>query len=189
MNYGPTSIAVELKEKSMVDKMKKLDGLYCLGEKLKVRRLNEETAQTNAIAAAITVAALKSLTSGGANGNEGDGELNLKAGSLKTVNPSSVIKISNVFDREEELTPDLYEDLFEDMEDEFRKIPHLKRIKIIRNNEEKLGVEVGSIFVEFLDKQSATTALKKIKGRIYDGREIKATYVDEKLYYKDLIVE
>lgn len=44
MEYGPTSIAVELKEKWMVDKFKKLDGIYCLGEKLKVRRLNEETA-------------------------------------------------------------------------------------------------------------------------------------------------
>lgn len=184
MNYGPSSIAVELKDKSMLDKVKKLDGLHCLGEKLKVRKLNEETAQTNAIAAAITVAALKSLTSG----NE-EAEINLKASSLKTVNPSSVIKISNVHDREEDLTPEIYEDLFEDMEDEFIKIPHLKRIKIIRNGEERLGAEVGTVFVEFRDKKSAEIALKKMKGRIYDGREIKATYIDEKLYYQDLFVE
>jgi len=44
MTYGPTSIAVELKEKRMLDKMKKLDGIHCLGEKLKIRKLNEETA-------------------------------------------------------------------------------------------------------------------------------------------------
>lgn len=110
MTYGPTSIAVELKEKWMLDKVKKLDGIHCLGEKLKIRKLNEETAQTNALAAAITVAALKSLTSGGAGG-EGEAELNMKAGSLKTVNPSSVIKVSNILDREEELTPELYEEL------------------------------------------------------------------------------
>ena len=48
MNNGPTSIAVELQDKSMVDRMKKLDGIKCLGESLKVRRVNEETAQTNA---------------------------------------------------------------------------------------------------------------------------------------------
>jgi hypothetical protein len=64
MNNGPTSIAVELLEKSMVDRLKKLDGTPCLGEKLKVRKVNEETAQTNAQAAAITLAALKSLTTG-----------------------------------------------------------------------------------------------------------------------------
>jgi len=78
--------------------------------------------------------------------------LNLRAGSLKTVNPSSVIKITNIFDREDELTPEIYEELYEDMEEEFRKIPHLKRIKIIRNTEEKLGAETGSIFVEFMDR-------------------------------------
>jgi hypothetical protein len=48
MNYGPTSIAVELLNKSMVDKLKKLDGIHCLGENLRVRRVNEETASTNA---------------------------------------------------------------------------------------------------------------------------------------------
>ncbi len=43
MNYGPTSISVELKEKWMVDKFKRLDGTRCLGESLKIRRINEET--------------------------------------------------------------------------------------------------------------------------------------------------
>jgi len=52
--------------------------------------------------------------------------LNLRAGSLKTVNPSSVIKITNIFDREDELTPEIYEELYEDMEEEFRKITHLR---------------------------------------------------------------
>lgn len=64
MNNGPSSIAVELKDRSMVDEIKKLDGVNCLGEKLKVRRVNEETVQTNAQAAAITLAAFKSLTTG-----------------------------------------------------------------------------------------------------------------------------
>lgn len=57
MNNGPTSIAVELKDKSMVDKIKKLDGILCLGENLVIRKLNEETAQTNMYSAAITLVA------------------------------------------------------------------------------------------------------------------------------------
>jgi hypothetical protein len=120
------------------------------------------------------LAALKALTTG-----TGEAELNLKAGTLKTVNVSSVLKISNVFDREDEMTPEIYEDLFEDMEAEFAKIPHLKRIKVVRNGEEKLGAEVGCVFVEFRDKKSSELGLKMIKGRIYDGREIKCCYVDE----------
>lgn len=167
----------------MVDKIKKLDGIHCLGESLRIRRLNEETTQTNMYSAAITLVALQNLI------GTGDAQLNLKSGSLKTVNVSSVIKVSNLLDREQELTPDLYEELFEDMEDEFSKVPHLKRIKVIRNGEERLGAEVGSVFVEFRDKKSAEVALKKMKGRIYDGRDIKVSYIEEKLYYKELNVE
>jgi len=35
------------------------------------------------------------------------------------VNVSSVLKVSNIFDREEEMTAEIYEDLHEDMEAEF----------------------------------------------------------------------
>ena len=65
ISHGPSSCSVTLEEKSMVEKFKNLlDGYVCLGQKLKVRRLNEETAQTNAQAAAITLAAFNSLTTG-----------------------------------------------------------------------------------------------------------------------------
>jgi hypothetical protein len=48
MTNGPTSIAVELADKGMVEKLKKLDGkIVCLGEPLHIRKLNEETVHTN----------------------------------------------------------------------------------------------------------------------------------------------
>jgi hypothetical protein len=31
MNYGPSSVSVELQDRSMVDQLKKLNGLNCLG--------------------------------------------------------------------------------------------------------------------------------------------------------------
>jgi len=45
-----------------------------------------------------------------------------KTNSLKTLNPSRILKISNVFDRECELTPDVYEELKEDFEGEMSTI-------------------------------------------------------------------
>jgi RNA recognition motif-containing protein len=117
-----------------------------------------------------------------------DPELNVKASTLKTVNVSTVLKLSNLFDREEEMTPEIYEDMKEDMEGEFSKVPHLKRVKVVRHGEEKLGAEVGCVFVEFRDKKSAELGLKMMKGRIYDGREIKVNFVDEKLYYSELVI-
>lgn len=59
----------------MVDKIKKLDGVKCLGENMRVRRINEETVQTNAQAAAIALAALKSLTYGNTNAGGNSNEI------------------------------------------------------------------------------------------------------------------
>jgi len=41
---------------------------------------------------------------------------------------------------------------------------------------------VGSIFVEFKDVKGAQLGLKQVKGRIYDGFEVKCIFVDEKVY-------
>ena len=37
------SVTVEVADQNMVEKMRKLDGVLCLGEKMKVRRVGEET--------------------------------------------------------------------------------------------------------------------------------------------------
>lgn len=42
------SIQVELANQDMIEQFKRLDGIECLGEILKVRRIGEETTQTNA---------------------------------------------------------------------------------------------------------------------------------------------
>ena len=46
-----------------------------------------------------------------------------------------------------------------------------------------LGAEVASVFVEFRDKRSAEQGIKLIKGRVYDGREIKVSFIEESVYY------
>ena len=65
------------------------------------------------------------------------------------------------------------------MEEQLSAIPLLQRIKIIRKGEEKFGAEVGSIFVEFGDKKSASIALENLKGRLYDGRYLQVCFIDE----------
>lgn len=117
--------------------IKKLDGQLCLGESLKVRKIGEETTETNIQASVTALNALNMLT--GARKNQrsaaedetedpyaglesGPTTLITKTNSLKTLNPSRILKISNVFDRECELTPDVYEELKEDFEGEMSTI-------------------------------------------------------------------
>lgn len=119
LKFALNSVALEVFDSAMVDKVKKMDGIEILGEKIVVRRINEETANISAQASAIALATLKQLTSGKKDeGQGGDMNVSAKMHSLKTGAASRILKISNIFDREAELTPLLYEELLDDMEAE-----------------------------------------------------------------------
>jgi hypothetical protein len=45
---GTSSVSVELESADMVTNFKKLDGTYCLGERISVRKIGEETTKTSA---------------------------------------------------------------------------------------------------------------------------------------------
>lgn len=77
--------------------------------------------------------------------------LETKTTSLSTLSQSRIIKISGIYDRERVMTVEDYEELKDNFEGEMQNIGQLRGIKVIRNGEEKLGAEVGSIFVEFKD--------------------------------------
>ena len=59
------SIQVELANQDMIEQFRVLEGHECLGETLKIRRIGEETTQTNAQAAVIALNALQEITRGG----------------------------------------------------------------------------------------------------------------------------
>ena len=151
----------------MVDIFKTLDGKTCLGEKISCRKLGEETTRTHAIGA---VAALKALDmiigqkptrvqdATQEQEDEQDDDVKLgpqtletKTTSLSTLQQSRIIKISGIYDRERVMTVEDYEELKDNFEAEMQNIGQLRNIKVVRNGEEKLGAEVGSIFVEFKD--------------------------------------
>lgn len=67
----------------------------------------------------------------------------------KTQPVSRIIKICNAHDREAELSEESYQALNEDMQDELSKLGTISRLKVVKNGEERLGAEVGSICVEF----------------------------------------
>ena len=94
----------------------------------------------------------------------------------------------NAHNREINLSQSLYEELFEDMKDELESIPGFKRVKVIKNEEERLGAEKGSVFAEFHSLDGSEKAMKKLNGRIYDGRKISVVYVDETVYFTELFL-
>ena len=57
-----------------------------------------------------------------------------------------------------------------------------KNLTVINKELTKLGAEVGSIFIEFGNVKHAHAGIKKVKGRKYDGLEIKTAFISESLY-------
>jgi len=84
------------------------------------------------------------------------------------------------------MTKDDFQAIFDDMEEELVKHGDLERIKIIRNGEEMVGAEVGSVFAVFPNEKEAESAMRALRGRIYDGREIKVIFIPWEVYENDL---
>jgi len=112
------------------------------------------------------------------------GALGINAISLKTLTPSRFVKISNVWNRDFELTKDAHDELRDDFINEISSVTKFKSLTVITKELARLGAEVGSIFVEFWNEKTAQQGVKKVKGRIYDGCEIRTCYIEENLYKK-----
>lgn len=46
--------------------------------------------------------------------------------------------------------------------------------------------EVGSVFVKFATEEEAKAAKEALKGKVYDGREIKAIFIQEDVFKNEL---
>lgn len=79
-----------------------------------------------------------------------------------------------------------FEQLYDDMEEELVKHGDVQWIKIIKNGEEMVGAEVGSVFAVYPGEKEAESAMKALKGRDYDGKEVKVIFVSKEVFDNDL---
>ena len=96
--------------------------------------------------------------------------------------PSKFVKISNVWNRDFELTSEAEGELRDDFTQELTSVSKFKTLTVVRADWVRLGAELGSVFVEFWNEKLAQQGVKKVKGRIYDGCEIKTCYIEEALF-------
>lgn len=165
LNTEQNSGIIECMEKEMTDMLIKLDGENLLGHTLRFTKVADEngfihggdsenllqdSAQLTAQAAAIVNSRIREMQGkngpAGLNGEtEGADKMNgllslfIESASFSSMKPSRMVKISNVFDRYSEMTSKQFEDLYLDMEEELSQYGQFKRLKVIRNGEEKLG--------------------------------------------------
>ena len=176
-----------------------LDGLVLLGHTMRVSpfkevnsndlslsNINKEAALANsahisAKSAAISYAAFQSIFN-----NNKEITLNYSTGENKVANPTSrIIKVMNAVDKNKK---DInYNEVLEDIKEEFEKFGNIVSSMIVKKGKEKLGAELGSIFVEFQDVHSAEIAFTSMKGKQYEEKEIKLAFLDEVVYKKEIL--
>ena len=176
-----------------------LDGLVLLGHTMRVSpfkevnsndlslsNINKEAALANsahisAKSAAISYAAFQSIFN-----NNKEITLNYSTGENKVANPTSrIIKVMNAVDK---IKKDInYNEVLEDIKEEFEKFGNIVSSMIVKKGKEKLGAELGSIFVEFQDVHSAEIAFTSMKGKQYEDKEIKLAFLDEVVYKKEIL--
>ena len=201
LNNNTAVVAMESTE--IAKRMVLLDGLILLGHTLRFSpyadpNSNEtasniskalalaNSAQLSAKSNALAYAALQSLS-----GKNETIQIVLKEKHTKNVAmlSSRVIKIMNICDIKQVKLYDKekFDTILDDMKEEFSKFGKIIESLIIMPKMEKIGAECGSVFLKYEDNKSAENAVKGMKDKRYEEREIKLGFIDESAYYNDII--
>jgi hypothetical protein len=201
----------------LAKKMILIDGIILLGHTLRVslfkevngnemnlNNINKEAAFANsahisAKSAAISYAAFQSILNKNQEGNNNNSNsnnntnnskqkevvLNLKNNDAVIMTPSKVIKVMNVID--EYKFKGSYSEVYDDIKEEMERFGNVVSGMIVKPGKERLGKEVGAIFIEFQDVHDAEVCYSKMKGKEYDKREMRIAFIDEDVYRKEII--
>jgi hypothetical protein len=183
----------------LAKKMILLDGIILLGYTLRVslyQDINSEdvscqnitkagalanSAHLSAKSAAIAFAAFKSISKNDSM------ELNLGT-DIKSILPSTrVIKAFGFIPDVTKVKQDKYDEILEDIKEEFFKFGKILSAIIIKPKMEKIGAEVGSVFVEYEESRSSELCKKALKGRRYDGKTLKLAFIEDHVYKNEIL--
>ncbi len=88
--------------------------------------------------------------------------------------PTRVVELKQMLTQQDLEDDEEYNDILEDTRDECSSFGTLKNIVIPRS-----GPGATKIFLEYLSAEDAGKAIKGLKGRTFDGRQVGAAYFDE----------
>ena len=190
----------ELSSQDEATRALRLDGIMMLGRPLKIARSEEisgisalgdalginthilsqnDTVETSAKAAAVAVAAIQDL-----QGNV----KNLSIDNPLAKNKYRVIKVYDFLNQREikKMSERDFRDIENDMRSEFETYGSVKYCKIVKNHQNKLGAEVGSVFIEFSSPENAESARLRMSKKKFDGKNIRIIEVPDSLFEKEL---
>jgi splicing factor U2AF subunit len=101
---------------------------------------------------------------------------------LQQQGSSCVLKLGNMVTPEDLADDEEYKEIIEDTKEECSKFGHVVSVVIPRSLHEPGN---GKVFVEFSSSEAAFNAAKVLSGRTFDGKQVEATFYDEKAYAEE----
>lgn len=101
---------------------------------------------------------------------------------LRDLQPTTVLRLSNMTTEEDLADDELYDELLEDVADECNKHGTVRSVFVPRGKGDGTEAAVGEIFVHFTSSEGSSRALQSIAGRVFNGKTVKAVYYPESLF-------
>lgn len=141
-------------------------------------------AQVNAKCAAIAYAALQQSVM-----KKTEPTINLNNDIAYSTPSSKVVKLSDAFDskKAERFRESEFVGIEQEMFEEFSRFGKLVKAEIVRPEKRKLGAEIGAIFFEFESIKSSEICIKAMRGKKYEGRPVKLSFVEEEIFRNEIM--
>ena len=186
-----------------------LDGMILLGHTIRLSLYSEvknlsmdniqkanamaNSANVTAKSAAISFAAFESIFRSGVGKKDIILNVNKDNENVRNKDTSNVLKIMGLLGREDDneeniLTEKESKELYDDMEEAFGQYGKIKKIMVVGEKEEKLGAEIGSVFIQFVNVKGAENAYQAMCNKKYKGNEIKIVFIPLHVFINDIIL-
>ena len=186
-----------------------LDGMILLGHTIRLSLYSEvkdlsldniqkanamaNSANVTAKSAAISFAAFESIFRSTVGKKDIILNVNNENENVRNKDTSNVLKIMGLLGREDDNEENLLseresKELYDDMEEAFGQYGKIKKIMVVGEKEEKLGAEIGSVFIQFVNVKGAENAYQAMSSKKYKGNEIKIVFFPLHVFINDIIL-
>ena len=186
-----------------------LDGIILLGHTIRlslysevkdlsldnIQKANAMANSANIVAksAAISISAFESIFKSNVGKKDIIFNVNNNNENVRNKDTSNVIKIMGLLGREDDneenkLSQTEYKELYDDMEEAFSQYGKIKKILVIGEKEEKLGAEIGSVFIQYDKVKYAEAAYQAMYNKKYKGNEISIVFIPLYVFINEIVL-
>ena len=209
LNKDTNIVLLTMQNLDLAKSMILLDGLILLGHTIRlslysevkdisldnIQKANAMANSANVVAksAAISIAAFESIFKSNVGKKDIIFNINNNNENVRNKDTSNVIKIMGLLGREDDneenkLSQNEYKELYDDMEEAFTPYGKIKKILVIGEKEEKLGAEIGSVFIQYDKVKYAEAAYQAMYNKKYKGNEISIVFIPLYVFINDIVL-